>query len=262
MIAADALALPGIALPEGHRLVSLATRPDLPDPMNDFNVAVWPEFMLNDPVMNEQWHHTEDHWPDSQLLLLDASDAIAATANTSPLAWDGTDDGLPAGVGGQMLAAVAGLAAGAPADTMGALQIIVDPARRGTGLADLMLQAMCGVARSLGHRAVIACVRPTWKDRYPLAPIERYAHWTRQDGQPFDPWIRLHVRAGGRIVRPEPASMRITGTVTEWEAWTGMAFPDSGDHIVPRAAAVVHIDRDADQGTYFDPNVWIVHDLR
>ena len=56
--------------------------------------------------------------------------------------------------------------------------------------------------------------------------------------------------------------MRITGSVADWEAWTGMAFPDSGDHIVPRAAAVVHIDREADQGTYLDPNVWIVHDLR
>ncbi|MET0772798.1 MAG: hypothetical protein ABWZ82_06930 [Candidatus Limnocylindrales bacterium] len=262
MLAADALTLPGVSLPEGHRLVSLATRPDLVDPMSDFNVAGWPEFMLNDPVMNEHWHHTEDDWADSQLLLLDGQEAIAATANTSPLAWDGTDDGLPAGVDGQMRAAVAGIAAGTPADTMGALQIIVDPARRGTGLADLMLQAMCGVARSFGHQAVIACVRPTWKDRYPLAPIERYATWTRADGQPFDPWIRLHVRAGGRLVRPEPRSMRIVASVGEWEAWTGMAFPDSGDHIVPRAAAVVHIDRDADRGTYFDPNVWIVHDLR
>ena len=261
MPATDAISLPGLTLPDGHRLVSLATRPDLLDPMSDFNVAAWPEFMLNDRLVNEHWHHTEDEWSDSQLLLLDGSHAIAATANTSPLAWDGTDDGLPAGLDGQMLAAVAGLTSGTPADTLGALQIIVDPARRGTGLADLMLQAMCGIARSLGHRAVIACVRPTWKDRYPLAPIERYARWTRKDGQPFDPWIRLHIRAGGRMARPEPGSMRITASVAEWEAWTGMAFPDSGDHIVPGAAAVVHIDRDADQGTYLDPNVWIIHDL-
>lgn len=229
--------------------------------METFNVAAWPEFMLNDPVMNEHWHHTSVDWAASQLLLLDASDAIAATGNTSPLAWDGTDDGLPAGIDGQLLAAVDGLRTGVPPNTTGALQIIVDPARRGTGLADAMLGAMCGVARAQGHRAVIACVRPTWKDRYPLAPIERYARWTRADGQPFDPWIRLHVRAGGRIVRPEPASMRITGTVAEWEAWAGMPFPEGGDHIVPRAAAVVRIDREADLGTYLDPNLWIVHDL-
>lgn len=256
-----ASSLPGVVVPAGHRLMSLATRPDLADAMSDFNAAAWPEFMLNDAVMNEHWHHTEDDWPDSQLLLLDAQDAIAATANTSPLAWDGTDTGLPAGIDRQLLAAVAGLRAGTPPDTTGALQVIVDPARRGTGLADLMLRAMCGSAVAHGHRAVIACVRPTWKERYPLAPIERYARWTRADGQPFDPWIRLHMRAGGRMVRPEPASMRITGTVAEWEEWTGMGLPESGDHIVPRAAAVVRIDRDADRGTYFDPNIWIVHDL-
>lgn len=257
----DAVMPPDVALPAGHRLVSLGTRPDLADPMSDFNAAVWPEFMLNDPIVNEHWHHTEQDWPDSQLLLLDREGAIAATANASPLAWDGTDAGLPAGIDGQLGAAVAGLAAGLPPDTTGALQIIVDPVRRGTGLADVMLRAMCGSAVAHGHRAVIACVRPTWKERYPLAPIDRYARWTRGDGQPFDPWMRLHLRAGGRMARPEAASMRITGTVAEWESWTGMAFPESGPHIVPRAAAVVHIDREADRGVYLDPNVWIIHDL-
>ncbi len=258
----DAVTMPGVEVPDGHRLVSLATRPDLADPMSDFNVAVWPEFMLNDPVVNEHWGQAVGHWPDTQLLLLHANDAIAATANTSPLAWDGTDEGLPAGMDGQFLAAVEGDAAGTPPDTLGAVQIIVDPVRRGTGLADVMLAAVRGSAIARGHRAVIACVRPTWKARYPLVPIERYARWTRADGQPFDPWIRLHLRAGGRMARPEPASMRITGTVAEWESWTGMAFPESGEYVVPGAASVVRIDREADLGAYHDPNIWIVHDLR
>ncbi len=56
--------------------------------------------------------------------------------------------------------------------------------------------------------------------------------------------------------------MTIEGTVTEWESWTGMAFPDSGDYVVRGGASVVTIDRDADQGTYHDPNVWTIHDLR
>ena len=56
-------------------------------------------------------------------------------------------------------------------------------------------------ARLHGLRRLIACVRPTLKDRYPLVPIERYLEWRRDDGLPFDPWIRLHVRLGGRIAR-------------------------------------------------------------
>lgn len=124
-----------------------------------------------------------------------------------------------------------------------------------------MLDAMRANARAHGLRAVIACVRPTWKPRYPLTPIERYAAWTRDDGLPFDPWIRIHVRARGRISRPSPASMTITGTVANWEHWTGMAFPESGAYVVTGGCEPVAIDRDADIGTYHDSNVWIVHDL-
>jgi hypothetical protein len=124
-----------------------------------------------------------------------------------------------------------------------------------------MVGTMRAIARLRGQRALIACVRPTDKERYPTIPIERYAAWTRPDGLPFDAWIRLHVRLGGRIVRPSPASMTIRGTVAEWEGWTGMAFPETGDYVVPRAAALVHIDQKSDVGTYLDPNVWVVHDV-
>jgi hypothetical protein len=94
-----------------------------------------------------------------------------------------------------------------------------------------------------------------------LTSIERYAAWTRDDGLPFDPWIRLHVRLGGRIVRASPQSMTMRGSVGDWEAWTGLAFPESGDYVVPGATGPVAIDRNRDEGIYFDQNVWIVHDL-
>ena len=55
--------------------------------------------------------------------------------------------------------------------------------------------------------------------------------------------------------------MLVTGSVDEWEAWTGMAFPVTGQYVVPGACAPVDIDRDADVGTYNDPNIWIIHDL-
>lgn len=135
------------------------------------------------------------------------------------------------------------------------------PARQGEGLAALMVETMRALCRLHGWDRLIACVRPTLKAAYPLVPIDRYARWTRPDGLPFDPWIRLHVRLGGRIVRCAPASMRIEGSVAEWQTWTGMAFPEGGEYVVPGAAATVSIDREADAGIYLDPNVWLVHDL-
>jgi hypothetical protein len=35
----------------------------------------------------------------------------------------------------------------------------------------------------------------------------------------------------------------ISGTVAEWEEWTGMRFPDSGAYVVPGALVPVDIDR-------------------
>ena len=251
----------GLALPPGARLVSLAERPDLRAALGDHNVSVWPEFMLHSAVANRNWDLLFEIWPDDQIVLLDADDRILAAHNSAPLAWDGTDAGLPDGWEDQFEWSVAQRRDGIEPTTLGALQIVVGLDRQGSGLAGTMLAAMRANARAHGLRAVIACVRPTWKPRYPLTPIDRYATWTRDDGLPFDPWIRLHVRLGGRIVRPSPRSMTITGTVAEWQSWTGMAFPESGDYVVPGACESVRVDRQADLGTYYDSNVWIVHAL-
>jgi hypothetical protein len=122
-----------------------------------------------------------------------------------------------------------------------------------------MIQAMRALAAEHGFGAALAPLRPVWKERYPLAAIDRYAAWTRADGLPFDPWIRAHVALGARMLRPEPRSLRISGTVADWEGWTGMAFPETGEYVFPQGLAPLAIDREADTGLYFEPNVWVVH---
>ncbi len=250
-----------VDLPAGFSLVSYVERPDLVQLAGSFNGSVWPEFMLHDAVVQEHWHLLDDTLPEYQLILLDGEGQIVATNNSAPLAWDGTDAGLPDGWDRQFERTARDLERGAPVNTLGAIQIVVDPARRGTGLAGVMIKAMKANARAHGFRKLIACVRPTEKDRYPLTPIERYAFWTRPDGEPFDAWVRLHVRLGARIVRGSPRAMTMRGRVADWERWTGMAFPDTGDYILPFAAAPIRIDRVADKGVYFDPNIWVVHEV-
>jgi hypothetical protein len=79
------------------------------------------------------------------------------------------------------------------------------------------------------------------------------------DGLHLDPWIRTHQRLGARILRPAPRSMVITGTVAEWEAWTGMTFPQTGRYVVPDALDLVRVDREADRGSYAETNLWMRH---
>ena len=71
--------------------------------------------------------------------------------------------------------------------------------------------------------------------------------------------MRLHERLGARVATPLPHSMRITGTVAEWEAWTGLVLPRSGDYVFPHGLAPVTVDREADAGTYWEPNAWMIH---
>lgn len=140
-----------------------------------------------------------------------------------------------------------------------AMLIAVARQVQGRGLSPVALLAMRELAGRHGLTALIAPVRPNWKEHYPLVPIERYATWTRADGFLFDPWMRVHERAGATVLKPEPRSLRITGTVAEWEDWTQMAFPESGDYWFPGGLATVEIDRDADSGSYWEPNVWMHH---
>lgn len=251
----------GITLPPSHTLVSLAERPDLIDPSADFNGSVWPAFMLESPIANGLFGRCFSDWPELQFVQLDGDGRIVSTNNCMPLVWDGDDDHLPSGWEEQVVRSVEDHDGGRVPDTLGAMQIVVDPTVRGGGHAGTMVLAMRAAARAHGWHALIACVRPTLKHRYPLVPIERYAHWRRDDGQPFDPWIRLHARLGGRIVRAAPESMTMRGTVAQWEGWTGLEFPESGDYVIDAATSPVRIDRERDEGVYHDQNVWMVHDL-
>ena len=173
---------------------------------------------------------------------------------------DGTTLGLGTGIDATIVAGFALKAEGAAPNTLSALAAEIPQKHQGRGLSTLILRRMAEVARSAGLLSLIAPVRPNWKERYPLTPIERYVTWSRPDGEPFDPWIRVHTRLGGRIAAPIPESLGITGTVAEWETWTKLTYPETGDYVFPRGLTTLHIDRAADRGTYWEPNVWIVHD--
>jgi len=120
--------------------------------------------------------------------------------------------------------------------------------------------------RSIGRRhgldRLVVPLRPTLKSHYPLTPMDRYVRWRNEDGLPLDPWLRLHVRAGGSVLGVCPDAYRVEGTVAQWEEWTGMRLPESGEYIVPGALAPIEVDADADRVRYVEANVWVAHEVR
>jgi GNAT superfamily N-acetyltransferase len=235
-------------------------RPDLAERADPIAVEVWPEYNRHGDVLNLYWGRLHSDFAAFQFVLYDAAaDEVLAQGHSVPCAWDGTTAGLPRGIDGALEGAVRLYESGGAPTALCAMAIEIRPAHQGRGLAARMLAAMAEIAARHGLRDLIAPVRPSWKERYPVTPIDDYVRWTRADGLPLDPWIRVHVRAGGEIVRPEPRSLAISGTVAEWEEWTEMTFPQSGEYVFPRGLALVAIDRERDRGVYYEPNVWMWH---
>ena len=237
------------------QVFTAAERPELDREADALSVAVWPEYNLHGDILNAHWGKLDELFPELQFVLVDG-DTILAQGHLIPFRWDGTIDGLPAGIDDVMLR---GIELEGLANAASALAIEVLPEHQGRGLAPRMLEEMRALCAAHDFEHLLAPLRPSWKERYPLAPIDRYAAWTREDGLPFDPWLRVHVRAGGEILKPVEDSMRITGTVADWEAWTDMAFPESGSYVFPHGLAPLEVDREADLGAYWEPNVWVRH---
>jgi hypothetical protein len=186
-------------------------------------------------------------------------DTPVATGWGVPIRWSGDLDDLPSGYTDTTRRAVALHETGGEPDTFVICGGLAHPQRKGTGLAGALITALIALADREGWPRVIAPLRPTLKHRYPLTAIDDYAAWFRVDGEPFDPWLRTHVRLGGRIIATAPQSQTMTGTVAEWETWCRMAFPATGDYVIPGGLSTLRIDRDRDEGRYVEPNVWVRH---
>ena len=221
--------------------------------------GAWPAFMYHDPVLNELFGRVIEEYPEFQFYAWDDErEEVVGVGNAIPGSWDGEVATLPER--GLDAFVEAGFVEGRPeTNVLCALQILIDPEHRGQGLSRRMIERMGEIGRDNGLAPLIAPVRPSLKHRYPLAPMERYVTWRRDDGALVDPWLRTHERLGAEIVKVAPESMRIPGTVADWEAWTELSFPETGSYVVPGALVPVEIDRERDEGVYLEPNVWMVH---
>jgi hypothetical protein len=239
------------------KTATAADRPELIDRAWERTRDTLPEYNNHGDVLNVYWHRLTEERPEFQFHLIDDHDEVLARARSIPLRWDGTIEDLPVGIDG---AIARGFDEGG-ANVLCALLIMVPRDVQSRGVSAAAVAAMSDIAREHEFDSLIAPVRPSWKDRYPLVPIDQYARWERADGLFFDPWMRVHQRLGATVLKPEPLSLRITGTVPEWEAWTGMTFPESGDYWFPGGLAPVAIEREVDEGRYWEPNVWMRHTL-
>lgn len=243
--------------PEWVSVVTAAERPGLWETTAAQNLfaGLWPEYNHHGKHAGAYFAALIPRYAHLQVLVVDDRFGdVIARGRTIPFRWDGGLETLPNGIDALGLA---GLRGGGTPTSLSALAAEVVPERQGQGVSSVIIGAMTSLARDNGLDPLVAPVRPSWKDRHPLVPIEQYAAWQREDGLPYDPWLRVHVRLGGQILRSEPRSLEITAPVTDWEQWTGMRFPDDGEYVFPGGLTPLSV-RDG-IGCYWEPNVWVRH---
>ncbi len=235
--------------------VTWKERPELIRPAGEATKDAFREYNYHADVVGQHWPRVMEERLEFQFNLLEG-DEIVARACTLPIRWDGTLVDLPEGIDG----AIERSFAEDGANALCALLIAIPRSHRGRHVSTDALRGMLGLARRHGLAPLLAPVRPTWKERYPLVPIERYVEWRCDDGSHFDPWIRLHERVGGTIIGPCPRSMVMRAPAADWEEWTGLEFPEDGEYVFRGALATLVVEDGI--GTHVEPNVWLRHSLR
>ncbi|MBL8543610.1 MAG: GNAT family N-acetyltransferase [Hyphomonadaceae bacterium] len=198
----------------------------------------------------------EEH-SDCQLCLVDEETGYpVAVGNCVPLACDFNN--LPP-EGWDWIVESAAQNGGKQRNAIGALAISVPNIHRGKGVARRLIEEFRALAERKGFDGVIAPVRPSEKHRHPFTSIDDYIAWADEKGRLYDPWLRSHSAAGGKMIKPARRSMVVEEPVGFWEMWTGRSFEQSGEYAVEGGLVPVHMDLDQGVGRYVEPNVWFAY---
>ena len=224
---------------------------------------VWPEYNEQGDVLDEHWSRLDEDFPSSSSSSTTRSaDAALAHGHSIPCALGRHGRG-PAGRDRRARSStrVGSATRAASRTTLSALAIEIPPAHQGGGLSRTMIGAHARHrSATTASPDLIAPLRPTWKERYPLTPIERYASWTR-DGRapvrPLDPPARPP-RRGDRpadtAVAPDHGHRGRLGGVDR-----RCRSRRAATYVFPHGLAPLDVDREPDRGEYWEPNVWVHH---
>jgi hypothetical protein len=246
------------------QIISPHDLPDYRQLAGEITDVSWPEFMLHDPIANENWHELFDRFMDYQFAIQDnETNRMAAMGNSLPFHWDKDISELPEGGWDWVfLKAIEDHKHGVIPNIQSAIQIAIHPDYQSQRLSSKMVQAMRSIGESKGFQYLVAPVRPNQKSKYPLISIDDYIKWSNEESLPFDAWLRVHARVGAKIIKPCHKAMTILGTGAEWEEWTNLKFPQSGRYVISGALNPMEMNLEKDEGVYVEPNVWMVHELK
>ncbi|MCP4805703.1 MAG: hypothetical protein GY913_35985 [Proteobacteria bacterium] len=199
-------------------VTTLFDRPDAP--MEAVVRRSWPDWMFG--AEGADLLGIVRRFPRHQVILFEGSELVAV-GNSVPLAQ--VPDALPDDGWDWALRSAA------PGPHRCALAVSVLPTHRGRGLSSQVLRAF---------GPTLVPVRP---NGFTGGDFAEHVAATRGDGLPVDPWLRTHVRLGGRVEGVCSRSMTLRASPDAWEGWD-------------RSGLLAELTPD---GVYVEPNVWVRH---
>jgi len=113
-------------------------------------------------------------------------------------------------------------------------------------------------------------VFPTFRERPELLDrwLEEHDPWAGMEWMYHDPMVSSLTRglehtsgSGEGCARICHTSNVYKGTVAQWTDWTQLEFIESGDYLAPGMMNPFQVSLETDEGTYREPNVWMIHDV-
>jgi len=232
----------------------LSDNKKLVDVINKLHSEPWPVFLSENSSVKKYWQRLYQVYPEYQLLFGINSEYIGV-ANSAPIYWNGNIDDLPAGFDEAIETIIE---ENRKPNTLCGLAVVISKNYLGKGISSKIINNLKKLAKSYGYSNLIFPVRPTLKSQYPTISMDNYINW-KKNNLPFDPWLRVHIKIGGEILKVANPSMIVRGTVSDWQRWTGMYFGESNKYIIQGALDTVNIDLENNLGEYIEPNVWVLH---
>ncbi len=204
-------------------------------------------------------------FPEGQLLIQSSNGFILASVSTNRIQWSGCIEELPDW----------DTVAGDPTtyettynpkgNTLTLMSMNVHQEYRKFGLATQLIHAVQECAHQLGVIYIAGSFRPSefgrYKAHHQVIPFSEYVQKKREDGLPYDPWIRSLTRSGMIPLKVDSHAMTVTLPIDELQSLRETYQPElwqEGVNGVWECGEVGQwtIDETTGLATYQESNLW------
>lgn len=242
-----------------YTLYPLSHRPNKLAELTHLHAISWPSFFAEDTATKAYWSKLLKLQPMEQLLLLNEQQHLAGAIHSTKIHWDGSIEQLEGGWSSAIQQGVESVG-NQDTNTLVALAALVAPEERGQKLSTVLLNKIKEHAAAEGMKRCIIPLRVTGKSRYPEMSFDEYALSKTPDGKPLDPWLRVHIEAGARVIGIAHHSQKIVASSQQWETWLNRPFKCKGEYSHSSLHSLLTINSEG-KGVYEEPCIWVEHPL-